>query len=332
MDRDARDLTAAGAKPTPRFPPIVVNRAARGPGSRLRVVLLNAAGGRRLREIAACLKRPPLKGADVILLCEVNSNVEGTKRSPVSDLARELAESLEMSCAYVPEFGVRPPGADSEIVSYMGSAILSAAPFEDVVAVAMHNPRAPAPWWPRLKRRGVLIGTPAGLVARVNFGGEELTVGVAHLHSRCTPAERARQMASYLESFPVEGRAIFGGDLNTTTTELSSWPLMLATARQIITNRCRFRRPMAYEPLFELLRARGLEIEGANVVDRATFTYSGLIPRSIRPKLDWLAVRGLRPIAGTAAVVPPRSSILRRRASDHDFVTVDIELNRGARC
>jgi hypothetical protein len=46
----------------------------------------------------------------------------------------------------------------------------------------------------------------------------------------------------------------------------------------------------------------------------------------MRPKLDWLAVRELRPIAGTAAVVPPRSPILMRRASDHDFVTVDLEL------
>ena len=322
MDRDARDLTTAGAKPAPHFPPIVVNRAARRAGSRLRVVLLNAAGGRRLREIAACLKRPPLHGADVILLCEVNSNA-GMKRPPGRDLAAELAEMLEMSCAYVPEFGLSRRGNESEIVSYMGNAILSAAPFEEVVAVAMHNPRTARP---RRTRRWSRVGTPTGLVTRVNFGGEELTVGVAHLHSRCTPAERARQMATYMESFPAAGRAIFGGDLNTTTTELSSPALMLATAWQMIANPGRFRAPVAYEPLFDHLRARGLEIEGANVANRATFTFSGLIPRSMRPKLDWLAVRGLRPIAATAAVVAPRSSILLRRAADHDFVTVDIEL------
>ena len=321
MDRDARDLTAAGsAKPAPHFPPIVVNRAARRPGSRLRVVLLNAAGERRFREIAACLKRPPLQGADVILLCEVSSNA-GMKRSPGRDVAAELAEMLEMSCAYVPEFGLSRPG--SEIVEYMGNAILSAAPFEEVVAVAIHIPPTPLAW-PRRRRRWSRVGTPTGLVTRVNFGGEELTVGVAHLHSRCTPAERALQMATYLESFPAAGRAIFGGDLNTTTTELSSRALMLATAWQMITNPDRFRAPESYEPLFDRLRERGLEIDGANVAKRATFTFSGLIPRSMRPKLDWLAVRELRPITGTAAVVPPRSSILRRRASDHDFVTVEL--------
>ena len=321
MDRDARDLTTAGAKPTPYFPPIVVNRAARRSGSRLRVVLLNAAGGRKFRELLACLTCPPPQGADVILLCEVNT---GMKRRPGRDIATELAEALEMSCAYVREFGLRPPGIESEIVSYMGNAILSAAPFEEVAAVAMHKPPTPLAW-PRRMRRWSRVGTPTGLIARVKFGGEELTVGLAHLHSRCTPAERARQMATYLESFPAAGRAIFGGDLNTTTTELSSRALMLATARQMIANPGRFRAPEAYEPLFGHLRERGLEIEGANVANRGTFTFSGLIPRSMRPKLDWLAVRELRPIAGTAAVVTPRSPILLRRASDHDFVTVDLE-------
>jgi len=323
MDRDARDFTTAGAKPTPYFPPIVVNRAARRrPQARLRVVLLNAAGGRKFHEIAACLKRPQLQGADLILLCEVNTRI---KRKPGRDLATELAEALEMSCAYNRQFGLIPPGSESEIVSYMGNAILSAVPFEEVAAVALHEPPTPMVW-PRSMRDWSRVGAPTGLVTRVKFGGEELTAGVAHLHSRCTPAERALQMASYLESFPAAGRAIFGGDLNTTTTELSSRAMTLATAWQMITNPDRFHAPEAYEPLFDHLRERGLEIDGANVANRATFTFSGLIPRSMRPKLDWLAVRELRPIAGTAAVVPPRSSILRRRASDHDFVTVDLEL------
>jgi endonuclease/exonuclease/phosphatase family metal-dependent hydrolase len=315
----ALDLTAAGSKLTPPFPPIVVNRAARQPGSRLRVVLLNAAGGKRFREIVTCLKRPALQGADVILLCEVNA---GIKPSAGRDVAAEMAAMLEMSCAYIPEFGVtNPPG---EIVRYMGNAILSAAPFEDVVAVPMHNPRTPRmlrrnPNWSR-------VGRPTGIVTRMKFGGRELTVGLAHLHSRCIPAERARQMANFLESFPTLGRAVFGGDLNTTTTELSSWSHIWATARQMITNPSRFRAPQAYEPLFDHLREHGLEIDGVNVPNRPTFTFSGLIPRSMRPKLDWLAIRELRPIAGTAAVVTPRSPSLLRRVSDHDFVTVDLEL------
>ena len=318
MDR-ALDLNAAGSKLTPPFPPIVVNRAARPSGSRLRVVLLNAAGGKRFREIVACLKRPALQGADVILLCEVNA---GTKPSAGRDVAAEMAAMLEMSCAYIREFGVRNP--DGEIVGYMGNAILSAAPFDDVAAVALYNPRTPRML--RRERHWSRVGTPTGVVTRMKFGGRELTVGLAHLHSRCTPAQRARQMATFLESFPTQGRAVFGGDLNTTTTELSNGSQLWATARQMIANPARFRAPQAYEPLFDNLREHGLEIDGVNVPNRPTFTFSGLIPRSMRPKLDWLAIRELRPIAGTAAVITPRSPSLMRRVSDHDFVTVDLEL------
>ena len=320
MDRDALELTSAGAKLTPHYPPIVVNRAARQPGSRLRIVLLNAAGGKRFPEIVACLKRPPLQGADVILLCETNA--AGPKPSARRDVAVEMAAMLGMSCAYVREFGVI--NESGEIRGYLGNAILSAVPFDDVVAVAMHCPRTP-----RMLRRNpnwTRVGTPTGIVTRINFGGRELTVGIAHLHSRTAPAERARQMATYLESFPATGRAVFGGDLNTTTTELSTWSHLRATAREMIVNPGRFRAPQAYEPLFEHLRAHCLEIDGVNVANRPTFTFSGLIPRSMRPKLDWLAVRDLHPIAGTAAVVTPRSPRLMRRVSDHDFVTVDLEL------
>jgi len=55
------------------------------------------------------------------------------KPSAGRDVAAEMAAMLEMSCAYIPEFGVTNPRG--EIVLYMGNAILSAAPFDDVVAV-----------------------------------------------------------------------------------------------------------------------------------------------------------------------------------------------------
>lgn len=318
----ARNLNPAGAKPTPYFLPVVVNRPAIRTGPRIRVALLNAAGGRRFREIAACLQRPPLQGADVILLCEIYSR-PGLDESHGGEIVKHLGESLGMSSAYIPEFGLSPPRG--EIAMYMGNAILSAAPFEDVVAVAMHRPRSPRVMPVRM-RRWDRIGVPTGLVTTVKFGGKEITVGVAHLHSRCSPVERARQMATYLESFPVAGRAIFGGDLNTTTTELTSGKKILETARQIIVNPARFHAPQAYEPLFDHLRDAALKIDGVNVANRPTFTFSGLIPRPMRPKLDWLAVRDLRPIAGTAAVISPRSRFLMRRISDHDFITVDLEL------
>jgi hypothetical protein len=88
----------------------------------------------------------------------------------------------------------------------------------------------------------------------------------------------------------------------------------------------RFRSPQRYEPLFERLREHGLEIDGANVPNRGTFTFSGAIPRLYRPKLDWITLRRLRPVPGSAKIVSPRLSIATRRASDHDFIAVDVEL------
>jgi hypothetical protein len=129
-----------------------------------------------------------------------------------------------------------------------------------------------------------------------------------------------------MAAFPSRGRAIFGGDLNTTTTELAGPSSLFGVAAQMIASPRRFRAPESREPLFDRLKERGLEIDGVNAKYRSTFTFSGLIPRLMRPKLDWLAVRGLRPVAGTAAVIAPKQSIFSRRASDHDFVTVALEL------
>jgi len=76
-------LTAAPSKLTPYFPPIVANRAARPVRSRIRVVLLNVAGGNQLSVVVDCLKRPPLNDADVILLCEAIRE-PGARDGPIS--------------------------------------------------------------------------------------------------------------------------------------------------------------------------------------------------------------------------------------------------------
>jgi endonuclease/exonuclease/phosphatase family metal-dependent hydrolase len=324
MDLEARHLATAEAKPAPYFPPIVVNRAARQLRSQIRVVLLNLAGGSRLSMVIDCLKRPPLRDADVILLCEADS---GTRRSRRLDVTAELAAAIDLSYAYVPEFGFKRPesGDDGKFFAHFGNAILCTQPLFDVVAVAMPSPRTPR-MIPRLRSRNIRVGTATGFYASARFGRETITLGVTHLHSRCSPAERELQMASYMAAFPPRGRAIFGGDLNTTTTELKGLSSLAGVAAQMIISPLRFRDPERHEPLFDRIRERGLEVDGVNLKYRSTFTFSGLIPRMMRPKLDWLAVRGLRPVAGTAAVIAPKQSIFSRRGSDHDFVTVDLEL------
>jgi len=321
MDLEARDFGAAEAGQTPNFPPIVVNRAAGPQRARIRVVLLNIAGDSRLSVVEECLKRPPLRDPDVVLLCEANT---GTRRLRGFDVASELAAALDMSYAFVPEFGFKI-GDDDTIVERMGNAILCRQPLDEVVAVAM--PSAPkSRLMPRRRRNVTRVGVPTGLYASARFGGETIALGVAHLDSRCGPVRREQQLAAYMAEFPRSGRAIFGGDLNTTTTQLRRLSNLAAVGAQMIANPRRFRAPESREPLFERIKEAGLETEGVNVKYRATFTFSGVIPHFMRPKLDWLAVRGMRAVAGSAAVIAPKTSIFSRRASDHDFVTVELEL------
>ncbi|MGH7813045.1 MAG: endonuclease/exonuclease/phosphatase family protein [Candidatus Binataceae bacterium] len=320
MERLAREDCAGVASSGYAVEPEVVNRPALRRAHRgLRVAALNARGGGSFAGIVACLKRPPLNEADLILLCEADV---GMKRSRHRAVAAEIAALFGMSYAYAPEWYVA--GESGRLIRHVGSAILSAAPFDDIAAVPMPHTRIPSILWQK-RDRHEWTGAPAGLISSVRFGGRPLAVGVAHLHSRCGPAHRERQMAAYLAGFPASGPAIVGGDLNTTTTELSSLGKFFRTFGKIVTNPGRFRDPIPHEPLFARLLESGFSLEGANVPGRGTFTYHGAIPRRFRPKLDWLAIRGLSPVPGSAAVISPRAALFSPRASDHDFVTADIE-------
>ncbi|HEY6419171.1 MAG TPA: hypothetical protein VIX59_09225 [Candidatus Binataceae bacterium] len=299
--------------------PIVENRPSRNFRAPFKIVALNARGGSRLDAIARCLSQPPLAGASLILLSEANRLMFDASGR---EFAAELAARLGMSVAYLPEFALQREGG--KIFAYMGNALLSAEPIEELVAI-------PTPSRKRIKWRFLRsskirkIGTSTGFVASTRLGGERVHVGVAHLDSRCTPSIRERQMTTFLARFPATGRAILGGDLNTTTTELlTARGILSMVARMLVSSR-RFRYPESYEPLFDRIRERGLEIRGANAIGRPTFTFSRIIPPWMRPKLDWIALRDLRPVAGSAAVVAAQPSFFSLRASDHDFITVEVD-------
>jgi endonuclease/exonuclease/phosphatase family metal-dependent hydrolase len=297
----------------PAWGPILVNRPARAEQRLLKVVAFNARGGGSLDAISATLRRHPLNYPDIILLSEMDWRM---RRSGEREIAAELAADLGMSFAYVGEFGVLPP--KGEPVAFVGNAILSNRPLADVRVLPMarkFNMR-------RLRR---WVGTPAGLAAKVIVNRRPLALGIAHLHSRWNPRGRELQMKRYLEGFPAGTAAIIGGDFNTTTLDLGSRAALIKAMALSLLQRHRFRNPQKWEPLFERLREAGFKIEDANVSGKATFTPSRLVPPIVRPKLDWLAIRGLKPVAGSAMVVPARTSLLAPRFSDHDFIMCTVE-------
>ncbi len=127
-----------------------------------------------------------------------------------------------------------------------------------------------------------------------------------------------------LERFPAGGPAIFGGDLNTTTVELIDPKSARIVLRDMLLNSRRFRHPRKYEPLLARLEAAGLSTRGANAEGRATFTFSRFVPPWMRPKLDWIALRDLKPVDGSACVIRARPGFFAPRVSDHDFISVDV--------
>jgi endonuclease/exonuclease/phosphatase family metal-dependent hydrolase len=296
------------------FAPIVVNRPALAPRSTLKIVAFNARGGGYLDGVAARLRRSPLRGADIILLCEADWR---RRRSAGLEFAAELARALTMSFAFIPEFGIA--GRPADATSFLGNAILSSRPLTDVYAVPLSTTFVRR----RLRR---LSGGPASLGATAVFNGKAITIGVAHLNSRGGPAGRDLQMRECLARLPANPTAVIGGDFNTTTIEIGELPAFLTVMRNLLRSPLRFRAPERWEPLFERLAEANFEVRGANEPGRPTFTFTRLIPPLMRPKLDWIALRGLEPIPGSAAVVPARESLFGKRFSDHDFITCEVRI------
>jgi endonuclease/exonuclease/phosphatase family metal-dependent hydrolase len=133
-------------------------------------------------------------------------------------------------------------------------------------------------------------------------------------------------MECFLSEIGNEAPVIIGGDFNTTTMDMDRRWAMLRAAVALALRPRRFREPQPHEPLFDRIKEHGFSIEGANVPAVPTFTITRLVPSRWRPKLDWIAARGIRPVSGSAAVVPARTSILGRRVSDHDFVLCEFRL------
>jgi endonuclease/exonuclease/phosphatase family metal-dependent hydrolase len=308
---------AAVASDTPAFGITIVNRPTRPARDTLKAIVFNARTGARFDGILACLRRPPLADADVIMLCEADWRL---RRSSNREIAADLASELCMSFAYGPEFAVRRPSGVPP--SFLGNTILSSAPLADPRTIALPTIRMTG-------RYARLIGGPRALVASAKFGERQMTLAVAHLHSRWNPAGRSRQMATLLDHLAPVGVAeavILGGDFNTTTTQLDTPAAHAMVAVQMARWPRRFRYPERYEPLFQDLARAGFEIRGANVPGKPTFTFSRAIPPVLRAKLDWIALRGLKPMPGSARVVAARESFFGARVSDHDFVMCEVRL------
>ncbi len=299
------------------FAPIVVNRPARRLTSPFKVVIFNARGCPQPDAVAERLRHPPLAGAAIILLSEADW---GLRRSEGRQSAAELAELLGMSFVFSPEFAFRR--TQEHFSSFFGNVILSAMPLENVriVPLPMFYDWTKRRRW-KLPKATVKLGQRGGVAAEINLGGRAVTLALAHLENRVGPQGRARQIVQFLDALPSDGPAVIGGDFNTTTVNLLDCRQCATTLAALPMHPRRLRAPEPWEPLFEILERAGFDYRTANAPLAPTYTLTGLVPRFLRAKLDWIGLRGLKALPGSARVVSARHGL--RRLSDHDFVVCE---------
>ncbi len=253
----------------------------------------------------------------MILLSEADW---GMSRSLGRKSAAELAELLGMSFVFSPEFAFRR--AHNQFTALFGNAILAATPLESVrvAALPMFYDYTKRRRW-RVPPGTVKLGKRAAVAAEINLGGRMMTVALAHLENRAAPQGRALQMAQFLSALPPDGPALIGGDFNTTTLNLQDWRQCAAALVRLPIEPWRLRSPQRHEPLFGVLERAGFEYREANARLAPTYTPVGLLPHFLRAKLDWICLRKLKAVPGSARVAPARNGL--RRFSDHDFVVCE---------
>jgi endonuclease/exonuclease/phosphatase family metal-dependent hydrolase len=323
-------------------------------GRALRAVAWNIQRGARLDDLRRVVTAPPFADADVFLLSEVDV---GLGRSGNRNVARELAEALGMSYAFgvsylalTDDFGENPERVENTL-ALSGAAILSRHPITRVENIDLPEIRD------KFHSSEKRLGKKRALQAELALPDGPLVVAACHLDSNASPAQRARQLGAVLDSLDRRGvgRALVGGDFNTSTYDLSSTLALVrdllhkvvvtgfrATIDQYLTPETRYERPV-----FELLRARSFTVDGFNDRAAGTFFYdltdpfavdrsqklvgravTRLLIRLLRPwngcvpaRLDWFAGRDLTPVA--ARVERPRGAD-GRPLSDHSAVIVDL--------
>ncbi len=333
----------------------------------LRIVEWNIERGARLEAIIDVLNHHPVLGyADLLLLNELDS---GMVRSGNRNIPLELGRAISAHAIYAAEYleltkGVGEelnlPGENQEALH--GNAVLTRHAFANVEVARL--PRCEDNFSSREKR----LGGRKGILIEIDVNGRGLLVANAHLDVVNSPRCRGRQLRALLQA--IESRAqteparpvIVGGDFNTHTfarggrlRTLKNTAIILGSNRERLARR--LSRPRDKEHALKHLAEFGYSIDEFN--DRlstartmvSNLEDSNRLPgpvrwwanRRIGPaglllefRLDWLAARGVTPLAegevvnegaGVASVAPRTIRGLTQNGaplSDHDPIVVDV--------
>jgi endonuclease/exonuclease/phosphatase family metal-dependent hydrolase len=291
----------------------------------LRVVQWNIEKGKRFDAILDRLQNNEiLKWADVVILNEAD---QGMNRSQNRQVARALAESLEMNAVFAPAYFELTKGTEEELTlegdnreSLQGNAILSRYPILKACVVPL--PVSFEPYEFQEKR----YGRRNCLWVQLQLRSRSLWVGSVHLELRNTPRCRTRQMRHILENLPGDKNDAYllGGDLNVNTFRRgTAWRMVRSVARLLFSSPDTIKKQLLHpecgkEPLFNILNQQGFAWEALNSNEETARTgilsleEAGSLPSSILKilqkrldpyqgylcfKLDWLLGKNIPALA-----------------------------------
>jgi endonuclease/exonuclease/phosphatase family metal-dependent hydrolase len=341
----------------------------------LRVVEWNIERGTQFEGIVEVLNdHPTLRYADLLLLNELD---DGMLRSNNRNVALELSRALSAHAVYAAEYLEMTKGVGTELnlpgentAALHGNAIFTRHTIFNPKVVSL--PRCENNFEAQEKR----LGGRVGILIELEIAGMTLTAATMHLDVVNTPRCRARQMRAMLESVEsyikaqpgvraANASVIIGGDLNTHTfargnrlRAMRNTVLILGSPRDRLARR--LLNPARKEPAITAFSRFGYETRTLNDGSAtARSLVSGLndakgLPRPmkwwvnrrigpegllLKPRLDWLAARGLRALkAGEVTDVETGVKSIDAQTfagftyngaplSDHDPIVVDIAIH-----
>jgi endonuclease/exonuclease/phosphatase family metal-dependent hydrolase len=264
------------------------------PKDRYRVVAWNLERGIELDgQLDALKSHPYLRDVDLFLLTETDV---GMARSGNRDVAREIAQELQLHYAFAPCYlnlakgsGVEYEVTGENKLGLHGNAVLSRYPLSKARSIQLENGKD------KMSGREKRLGNQAALAVEVDFPNEPLTAVAVHLDAQSRQAHRREQMRVIMESLREDGAAIIGGDWNTTTHNSSKafYAIMgywLRVFLGIDRSIHHYLHPYLWfeRELFGLLESFGFDYKNCNVLGEHTMSYDVTCGKTRQNLGEWI--------------------------------------------
>ena len=294
------------------------------PGHHARIAFWNA---ERLKYLDASIALLGGLGADVLMLCEVDVGMARTGNQHTIALLADAHDAGYVFGAEFVELGLGDLREQAWHAGQTNAAGLHGGGF--VARGALQRPalsrlEVSGRWFDGVfhERR---VGGRIAMLTELMIEGGPVLLASAHYESHTGPADRLMQTQAMLDDIDAHAPGmpvLIGGDFNTSSFELAQKRDAAFVAASLAADRQRLVAPMAHEPMFELLRARGYDWETCNVMGAATQrTRPDGTPTPPFGKIDWLFARDLRCSDPAIIAATDQADVA---VSDHEILAVSI--------